>query len=275
MPLAHRTMVPVVGRSLARGWRRRLSLAREDTPPPPNFISEAEQRRHAAAAHMLSYHYGFDELLWNHISARLDEAGNFLVTPGDRHFDEIFPEDLIISSPANANVTADVIHSMIYQARPDVGAIVHHHTPAVVAVAALADGLQFSTQDSAAFYGRVAHHEWEGISDDHGECERIAAAVVDSGAHTVLLRNHGALTFGATVAEAWVRYYYLDRVCKVQCAIGAQPVARPNVALLEKTAKQYDGAFRPGETEWPSLLRLAERLQAASRRGELIPGRAA
>ena len=68
-----------------------------------------------------------------------------------------------MSSPSNVNVTSDVIHSMLYKARPDINAIVHHHTTAVVAVSALQSGLQYLTQDSSAFYGRVAYHPWEGL----------------------------------------------------------------------------------------------------------------
>ena len=84
-----------------------------------------------------------------------------------------------------------------------------------------------------------------------------------------MLQNHGALTLGANVAEAWVRYYYLDRICKVQCALPAgQPVVQPPTPVLEHAARQYDppdGAFRHGKYEWAALLRQAERLQAAQR----------
>ena len=203
-------------------------------------------------------------MVWNHISARLDTDGSFLVTPGDLMFDEVRPENLVTSSPQNVNVTADVIHEAIYKSRPDVGAIVHHHTTAVTAVASLAEGLQFLTQDSAAFYGRVAYHDWEGLSDDYDECERIAAAVAD-GAHTVLMRNHGSLTFGETVGEAWVRHYYLDRVCRVQVATAGRAITQPGAAVLEYAASQYeppDGAFRHGKFEWEALKRQASRLQS-------------
>ena len=127
------------------------------------------------------------------------------------------------------------------------------------------DGLQFLTQDSAAFYGKIAYHPWEGVSDDYDECARIAAAAA-GGAHTIMLRNHGALTLGATVAEAWVRYYYLDRVCQVQCSIlGGRALVQPGKDVLKHAASQYEppsGAFRHGKFEWPSLLRLAKRVQA-------------
>jgi len=245
---------------------RPLSTAFAPLDDPVGAAGDEEVRRDLAAAHTLSHHHGFDELVWNHISARLDESGAFLVTPGDLHFDEVRAADLVRSSPQNVNVTSDVIHSTIYKARPDVNAIVHHHTTAVVAVSALEGGIQYLTQDSAAFYGRVAYHDWEGVSDDYDECARIAEKVA-GGAHTVIMRNHGALTFGASVAEAWVRHYYLDRVCAVQVAAAGRPTVQPSAEVLEHAARQYgdcttDGPFRHGKYEWAALLRQAERLQA-------------
>lgn len=93
-------------------------------------------------------------------------------------------------------------------------AIVHHHTPAVVAVSCLDEGLQLLTQDGSAFFEYTMYHEWEGVSDDYNEKARIAAALGPT-AHTLIMRHHGAVTTGTTVAEAWVRYYYLDRICQV------------------------------------------------------------
>jgi len=244
-------------RAIHRATAQQLRLCSIDSS------HEAVVRRDLAAAHTLSHHFGFDEMVWNHISARI--TGAFLITPGDMCFEEVRPDNLVESSPENKNVTADVIHSAIYRARPDVGAIVHHHTTAVTAVASMVDGLQFLTQDSAAFYGRIGYHEWEGVSDDYDECERLAA-VVAGGAHTVMMRNHGALTFGATVAEAWVRHFYLDRVCQVQVATAGRSLVLPAKQVLQHAAKQYDppdGPFRHGKYEWSALLRKAERLQAA------------
>lgn len=254
-------------RALQRLSRRFKVVEPIRQPRALSSSSEVDQiRRDLAAAHRLSHYYGYDDLIWNHISART--AQGFLVSPADKLFNEVGPDDLVISSKDNLNVTADVIHSAIYNARPDVGAIVHHHTTAVVAVAALESGLQYISQDSAAFYGRVAYHDWEGLSDSYDECQRIAAKV-STGATTVLMRNHGCLTLGATVAEAWVRHYYLDRICRVQVAVGSKPNKQLDTELLEHAAKQYapGSAFAHGALEWPALLRLADRLEASSHTG--------
>ena len=243
-------------------------------------------------------------MVWNHISARLP-SGGFLVTPGDRLFDEVTHVNLTKSSPSNVNVTADVIHAAIYDARtrtrtrgmastpddlnqpllcalhcspalfeslvragPDVRAIVHHHTPSVVAVSCMEGGLQYLTQDASAFVDRVAYHDWEGVSDDYDEKSRLAAALGPK-AHTLLMRHHGAVTCGQSVAEAWVRYYYLERICAVQCAAASKPCRQPSPAVLAHSFTQLgpDGPFAHGKFEWAALLRLSAQLQAARTRG--------
>ena len=176
-------------------------------------LKHRQLRCDLAAAHALSDHYGFAELVWNHISARVPGTSSFLISPGTHHFEEVTASNLVLSGPGNANVTGDVIHGALYEARPDVGAIVHHHSKAVVAIGMLPGGLKLLTQDAAAFHGKVAYYEWEGLSDDYDERARLAAAL-GSECHTLIMRNHGACTVGRTVAEAWVRYFYLDTVCQ-------------------------------------------------------------
>ena len=131
--------------------------------------------------------------------------------------------------------------------------------------------MRFVTQDSAAFHKRVAYHAWEGISDDYDECARLGEVAKEAACiHTVFLRHHGALTFGRTVAEAWVRYFYLDRVCRAQVMLmsanSGYSVSQPSAEVLEHAAQQYgpEGLFCHGFAEWPALTRLAERLQKAS-----------
>lgn len=254
------------GAAVAAGAVLAFFAARKLRPP----WSRAEQavREDLAAAHALSAHFGFDELVWNHISARREPGSEtLLITSGTHHFDEVrAARGLVVSGSGNANITADVIHSAIYRGRPDVGAIVHHHTCATTSVACLADGLAFPTQDAAAFYGKVAYHDWEGVSDDYDECARIQAALGPT-AHTLIMRNHGAITTGRTVAEAWVRYFYLERICRLQLATLGQRLTRPSESVLQHAAAQFDGdsPFAHGRMEWPALRRLAARLIAERR----------
>ena len=202
-------------------------------------LDNLDVRRDLVAAHHLSHAFKFDELVWNHISARVPGTDRFLITSGTENFDEVTPASLVESSSANANITADVIHGAIYRARPDVNAIVHHHTPHAMAVSMLPEGLRFLTQDSSPFVGKVAYHDWEGLSDDYDERSRIAAALGPS-AHTLIMRNHGACTVGASVGEAWVRYYYLEICCRTQLSIShLAKIIEPAAAVLAHAASQY------------------------------------
>ena len=234
-------------------------------------------RADLAAAHALSAHFGFDELVWNHISARREPGSEtLLITSGTHHFDEVrAARGLVVSGSGNANITADVIHSAIYRGRPDVGAIVHHHSTAVVAVSCMRSGFRYLTQDAAAFYGKVAHYDWGGVSDDYDECARIAAALGPT-AHTLIMRNHGACTVGRTVGEAWVRYFYLERCCRYQMAVlNAPSLVEPDAAVLAHAAAGWaqDSTSCHGHMEWAALRRQAERLQAHAALERLI-GRA-
>lgn len=215
-----------------------------------------ELRKSLSVAHKMTAKLGMCELVWNHISARIGD--DFLITPGNRLFADVEPEHLVKASDS-VNCTGDVIHGAIYATRPDVNAIVHLHTPHVVAVGCLEEGLTCLSQDSGVFWGRTAYYDNEGISSDKEEQQRISAALGKDN-HTLMMRNHGAVTVGATVEEAWVRMYYLDRACQVQIlALSTGRPLRPlNDALLKHIRNQYeeDGSqYRHGLHEWPAIVR--------------------
>lgn len=166
---------------------------------------EAALREDLAAAHLLQVRYCLDDLVWNHISARCPwDPTHFLVTPGDKLFDEIEPDDLVTVAPVaadggSANITANVIHSAFYEAREDVGAVVHNHSRACMSVSVLSSGLQFLTQDAAGFYGKVNYHHWEGLSDDTDEKASLGRDLGE--AHTLVMHNHGVAVVGSNVGE--------------------------------------------------------------------------
>eukprot|EP00939_MAST-03C_sp_MAST-3C-sp1_P000849 g849.t1 len=156
------------------------------------------------------------------------------------------------------NVTANVIHGAIYQARDDVNAIVHCHSRACVFVSNLPgdDPLTLYTQDGGAFYDKVAYHEFEGVANDHEEQENIARDL-GTCAHTLVMRNHGAVTLGETVGEAWVRMFYFDRVCQAQMDIwcaGMKDEAKPvQDEILREMSRVYEEPkFRHG-AEWKAM----------------------
>jgi ribulose-5-phosphate 4-epimerase/fuculose-1-phosphate aldolase len=158
------------------------------------------------------------------------------------------------------NVAAAIIHGGLYRARPDIMCVMHTHTRAGQGVAALKDGLLFLTQESMLLYDDLAYHDYEGISDDEAECDRLAR---DLGARNhMILRSHGLITVGKSVGEAFWRMYHLDMACKVQMdvlATGREIVQHPP-AVCAKVRDQYLRDFYPGLYEWPALLRYLDKV---------------
>ena len=114
-------------------------------------------------------------------------------------------------------------------------------------------------QDSAIFYNRVSYHEWEGMSTDIEECDRLSKSLGDN--KVMILRNHGLLTCGENIAEAFMLMYYLDRACKTQIDAGStgEELNIPSNNIMEYAAVQYDDPrFKLGKHEWPALLRLLD-----------------
>jgi ribulose-5-phosphate 4-epimerase/fuculose-1-phosphate aldolase len=147
----------------------RLLVSRSAGIPYVNsaYPSEKQLRFELSIAHHLFAHYKMDELVWNHLSARLAPASDkYLITSFPFMFEDITPGNLSVSSD---NYTGMVIHTAIYDKRPDVKAICHLHSTAALAVSCLQEGMQFFSQESAGFYGKVSYHEWEGMSDDTSE----------------------------------------------------------------------------------------------------------
>jgi len=255
--------------------------------PGSAALPDSDTRRSLAAAHLLLRQYRLDDLVWNHISGRTTAAAaaaaaaaagggdaEFLITPGCRMFEEVRPADLVRGSESE-NETGDVIHGAIFAARPDVGAVVHTHTPAIVAVCALAGGFSFLSQDSGRYFQRIATHPYEGISNARDERARIGAAVAAEQAPgaglpvALLMANHGGVTVGRTVEEAWLRMYYLDVCCRTQLA--AQAAGRTHElapAQLLHLRAQFDSDYTDGRFEWTALLRRSLReVEAAGHPG--------
>lgn len=220
--------------------------------------SEEGKRFDLAVAHRVSNLYGMDELVWNHISAR--HGSGWLITPGTMHWDEIGPSDIKMCSD---NVTADIIHKAVYDVRPDVGAIVHLHTKAAVAVGLMEGGFEPFTQDGSYFFKKVAEHEWEGVSDDPTEGPRIGNAVLGvQDCNILMMPNHGFCSLGRTIKEAWIQAFYFEKACESQVlamSMGGK-IKRPDPTIMAKSAKQnYTELFAPGLCEWESLRREAVR----------------
>lgn len=230
-------------------------------------LAERATRVDLAACYRLAERHGFSEMVWNHITARVPGSANdFLLNRFGLHFTEVTASNLIkldaaghvIDGPNDVNVTAYVIHSGIYAARKDVNCVMHAHSRAGLAVAALECGFKAVTQGAMIFHERLAYHDYRGLATDTAQSEDLAR---DLGPHSaMILRNHGLLTTGRSVAEAFVRMFYLEQSCQAQidamsCGV---PLALPPPEQCEKAARQSEQFF-PGEHEWPALLRVLDR----------------
>lgn len=164
--------------------------------------SESEIRSDLRTAHRLVARYGWDDLTWNHISSRCSgteevedccdlDSSTYLITPGGVHFSEVREEDLVFDSISESG---NVIHSGIYEARPDVRCIIHIHTPAILAVSCLKDGFKFLVQDAAPFYERLGYHQYQGVHTSDEERVRIQDALGPDGI-AIIMRNHGTCPY--------------------------------------------------------------------------------
>lgn len=248
-------------------------------------MSDAERRvrEDLAAAYRLVALYGMDDSIYTHISARVPGAHDqFLINPFGMLFRDITASSLVKidlegriqgESPYDVNPAGFTIHSAVHAARHDAACVLHTHTVAGVAVSSLAGGLQPCNQWSLQFYQRVVYHDFEGIALDADERERLVADLGPT-ARALILRNHGLVTLGRTVAEAFILMLNLERACRVQIAIqsSGSPVYPVPDEVCEKTARQYEsgdssrlpGLPDPDAREWRALLQRLEPAAATS-----------
>ncbi len=244
-------------------------------------VSEAEWRARVdlAACYRLCDRYGMSDMIYTHISARVpDEPGHFLINAHGLFFDEITASSLlkvdldgrVVHQPPfdyTLHPAGFVIHSAIYRARADAMAAMHTHTVAGMAVSSLACGVLPLTQTAMRFHGRIAYHDFNGPERDPAERGALAA---DLGPHDVMvLRNHGLLTTGASVAEAFNSHYGMERACRAQLAAMACNTKLnelPEAVIARATAAYAPGATRRyGLLEWQGLLRGLDRTDGSYR----------
>ena len=248
------------------------------SPTPAVMISDAEQqvREDLAAAYRLVAHYGMDDSIYTHISARVPGTEDqFLINPYGMLFRDITASSLVKidlegrildDSPYKVNPAGFTIHSAVHMARHDAVCVLHTHTVAGVAVSSLARGLQPCNQWALQFYNRVTYHAFEGIALDHEERERLIADLGPN-SRAMILRNHGLLTLGRSVSEAFILMLNLERACRVQIAIQSTGEKIHDVPhdVCEHTAQQYErgsdarqGGRDPHAREWRAFLQRLE-----------------
>jgi ribulose-5-phosphate 4-epimerase/fuculose-1-phosphate aldolase len=236
---------------------------------------EWELRVQLAAAYRLIDHFGWSELIWTHTTVRVPgPEHHFLINPYGYRFDEVCASNLV-KVDWEGNIIGDqrqeinpagfVIHSAIHMARRDVQCVMHTHTVAGMAVAALECGLLPISMYALGYYEGIGYHDFEGPSLELGERERLAANLSDR--NVFIMRNHGLLTCGDSVAQAFVRMYRLERACQVQLAAqgtGAGLVVPPESVRLVSRERSDDflgdkGYSRERNPEFAAMLRLLDR----------------
>ena len=278
----------------------------DDRYPRPEHIAPAEwsARVQLAAAYRIFDHLGWAELIYNHISLRVPgEPGHFLLNPFGLHYSEVCASNLV-KVDVRGNIIGDsawpinpagfTFHGAIHETLPDAHCVMHVHTTATMAVCCLDEGLSFTNFYAAQLYGQVAYHDFEGITVHLDEGQRILASargnagplpssLAPSGGAAqateprglqdckpvLLLRNHGPVTIGRTLAHGFGLMWVLNRACEVQVASQSLGRLRPiGVPVLEgcvRDSLNFNPKFGAGQDVFDAMQRRVDRIDPSYR----------
>ena len=229
------------------------------------IADERELRIQLAAAYRLADKYGMSELIYTHISLRVPGPNPaYLLNPYGMLFSQITTSSLVkldfegkLVGPTEwpVNRAGVAIHGAILAARPDVNCVFHTHMPYTTAVSALECGLLPMSQAALRFQGQTAYHDYGRAAADPVECARLAKDMGDKS--VMILRNHGGITTGKTVCEAFIASFYLEKACQFQILAQSAgvPLAMPAAEIIAASGGRPAG----DERAWPSLLRMLDR----------------
>ncbi|MNF89416.1 Decarboxylase NovR [compost metagenome] len=231
--------------------------------------AEWQTRVDLAACYRLIALYGWDDLIFTHISAKVPGTEDFLINPFGLMFHEITASSLVkidlagnklMDSPYDINPAGYTIHSAVHEVRPDVGCVLHIHTAAGVAVSAQKQGLLPISQQSLFVLSSLAYHGYEGVALNHEEKGRLQADLGQ--ANFMILPNHGLLTAFGSIADAFLGMFTLQRACEIQVmaqAGGSELIQIPQ-QILDGAKAMIAGVMKSsqgmgGALPWPALLR--------------------
>lgn len=248
-------------------------------PSMQSKVSDAEwcTRVDLAACYRLMALYGYTDLVFNHITARVPgQEGEFLINPYGLLYEEVTASSLVRvdaignvlhDTPFFINPAGYVIHSAVHGARHDVGCVIHTHSANGIAVSTQQDGLLPLSQQASFVLPTLGYHDYEGVALRDEEKARLVADLGDK--VYLMLRNHGLLTVGATIADTFLAHYVMETACEIQ--VKAQSSAarlREVPAPIMETARAYSEAAlkgQGGQIAWPALLRKLDRLDPSFR----------
>lgn len=247
-------------------------------PSLKHVVSEDEWnlRVNLAACYRLVAMYGWSDLIFTHISAKLPESvsgkdHHFLINPYGLMFDEITASSLlkidlqgkqINESTFYVNHAGFVIHSTIHEARHDAVCVLHTHSRAGVAVSAQKEGLLPISQQSSLLLSSLAYHDYEGLAVHDDERDRLKADLGNN--NYMILRNHGLLTVGCSVPDAFLAMYFLETSCQIQISAQAggtlSPVPQKVLDGVTTAVRVQQSKGSAADLAWPALLRRLDRL---------------
>ncbi len=241
-----------------------------DTSSVRARVSEAEwtTRVQLAACYRLVALEGWTDLTATHISARVPDEDTFLLNPSDLYFEEItasslikmdYDRNIVLENGYYFNPAAFTIHSAVLTGRADVVCTIHTHTRAGMAVSAMKCGLLPITQHALRFYNRTSYHKYEGIALDPDERERLISDIGTNEA--MILENHGLLTVGDTIGNAYDAMYYLEKSCQSQldAMTSGTELILPEPDVCEHAAQQYEAYSSYEDKDWAAAMRKAYR----------------
>jgi ribulose-5-phosphate 4-epimerase/fuculose-1-phosphate aldolase len=245
-------------------------------------MSSLTVRQQLAAACHIAVHHGWDQLIYNHFTCR-SGSDLFLAHPFGLLFSEVTASSLLevklatgepvegsddrarrlsVSAEVDMpfNKTAYVIHSCIYKARPDVACVLHVHVPCIVAVASCRRGLIVGLSQESALIGPVQYHDYEGIATSLDEQRRIVENLGPS-AHVLMLRNHGVVCCGRSVAHALSVLYHVWRACLIQTTLGHADFYLPDAKIVGDAFEVHSNFTKTGNDnlEFDAMVRLLRR----------------
>lgn len=248
-----------------------------DVPSVRQSVSEAEwqARVDLAAAYRLAHEYRWADSIYNHISMRVpDEPDFFLIKAHELIYNEVSASNLVkvdmrrddVDEAMHVNRPGFTLHGGLLSVRPDVNCAYHTHIPACIAVASQKDGLLPMSQNAMQFWGDIGYHDYEGITEDLDERARIAANLGDK--NVLMMRNHGVVTCGVTVRDAFMRMKAMAEACDIQLRLQASgaEIVMPAADVLEKQMRQRvtHNAGR-GADDWPGFLRRLDQIDPTYR----------
>ena len=239
-----------------------------------NHVSEQEwqTRVELAACYRLFVMHGWDDLIHTHISARIPGTDHLLLNAFGLAFDEITASNLVKididgnivqdNCPFTINPAGFTIHSALHEARHEAQCTLHVHTNETVAIASLEDGLLPLSQYSMFALASMAYHDYEGLAVDHDEKQRLKDDL--GNANFMLLRNHGAITLGKTIGDAFMHMYDLTRACQIQLQVmstGMKPILVDQSIIdgIKAQANIVHSGQTGGQKTWPAMMRKVKR----------------